>query len=53
MILFLNKCDLFRQKLEEKKKDLRVCFADYDGDNSYEDGVEYIKSMFLKMNKFI
>ena len=51
MILFLNKCDLFREKLEEKKKDLRVCFAEYDGDNSYQDGIDYVKSMFLKMNK--
>merc|ERR1712129_3710 len=51
MILFLNKCDLFRVKVEDKKKDLKVCFAEYAGDNSYEDGIDYIKKQFMKMNK--
>ena len=51
MILFLNKCDLFRFKLEEKKKDLRVCFKDYAGDNSYGDGIDFVKKQFVKLNK--
>eukprot|EP01083_Nonionella_stella_P055488 146360_1 len=51
MILFLNKCDLFEYKLEEKKKDLKVCFAEYDGANSYQDGVEYVKLQFLMKNR--
>jgi hypothetical protein len=29
IVLFLNKCDLFKEKI--KRVDLKVCFADYDG----------------------
>lgn len=51
MILFLNKCDLFRYKLEEKGKSLKVCFEDYVGDNSYGDGVEFVKKQFVGLNR--
>ena len=37
LILFLNKADLFRDKI--KKKDLRVCFPDYSGSNKFKEGV--------------
>merc|ERR1712154_565984 len=49
MILFLNKCDLFREKLA--KKQLRDCFEDYEGDNSYADAVEFVKRRFLQVNE--
>ena len=60
MILFLNKCDLFKKKLDEKKKDLHICFDgnhqtnpfdEYKGDNSYKNGIDFVKSQFVKMNK--
>mmetsp|Transcript_21733 Transcript_21733/g.19167 ORF Transcript_21733/g.19167 Transcript_21733/m.19167 type:complete len:409 (+) Transcript_21733:91-1317(+) len=58
MILFLNKCDLFKIKLEEKNKDLHVCFDgktkqfdEYKGDNSYKDGIDFVKQQFVAMNK--
>jgi GTPase SAR1 family protein len=44
MILFLNKRDLFREKI--KVVSLRTCFPEYDGDDSYEDGTAFIQSQF-------
>merc|ERR1719253_990138 len=38
MILFLNKRDLFQIKLEEKKKDMALCFP--DGDPRFEKGYD-------------
>jgi len=49
MILFLNKADLFRIKIE--KKDLRMCFPDFDGGKDFKAGVEYIKKQFMKRNE--
>lgn len=50
MILFLNKKDLFAEKIAEIP--LTVCFGDlYDGNNSYDDGVEFIKTQFETLNK--
>ena len=37
LILFLNKADLFRIKIE--KKDLRVCFPEYTGGPNFKDGM--------------
>jgi len=51
MILFLNKCDLFREKLTTGKKELKECFKDYAGDNSYADAVEFVKRRFLERNE--
>ena len=49
MVLFLNQKDVFAIKLT--KYPLTVCFEDYDGDNTYDDGVKYIKNLFLDRNK--
>jgi len=49
MILFLNKADLFRIKIE--KKDLRICFPKYDGENNFKEGVDYIRKQFLARNE--
>eukprot|EP01126_Amoeba_proteus_P036095 TRINITY_DN3665_c0_g1_i17.p1 TRINITY_DN3665_c0_g1~~TRINITY_DN3665_c0_g1_i17.p1 ORF type:complete len:316 (+),score=61.87 TRINITY_DN3665_c0_g1_i17:1-948(+) len=45
MILFLNKSDLFKEKLEQGKQ-IKVCFDDYKGDNSYEDTTQFIMDKF-------
>eukprot|EP00485_Elphidium_margaritaceum_P011667 CAMPEP_0202689840 /NCGR_PEP_ID=MMETSP1385-20130828/5026_1 /ASSEMBLY_ACC=CAM_ASM_000861 /TAXON_ID=933848 /ORGANISM="Elphidium margaritaceum" /LENGTH=385 /DNA_ID=CAMNT_0049345043 /DNA_START=29 /DNA_END=1186 /DNA_ORIENTATION=+ len=58
IILFLNKSDLFRYKLEQKQKKLHACFDgsndefdEYKGDDSFDDGVQFILSQFLKLNR--
>jgi len=50
MILFLNKDDLFREKI--KKIDLKVCFDEYDGGCDYEKASSYMKRQFLKKNDY-
>lgn len=45
-ILFLNKHDLFLEKL--KKSELSDCFPDYDGGSDPEKGLSYIRDLFLK-----
>lgn len=47
-ILFLNKTDLFREKIV--RVPLNTCFKDYSGKNTYEDASEFIKGQFLKQN---
>lgn len=44
MILFLNKSDIFREKI--KKKPLTVCFPEYEGNDSYEETTQYILKKF-------
>jgi len=50
MILFLNKDDLFREKI--KTVDLKVCFDEYDGGCDYERASSYLKRQFLKRNEY-
>ena len=52
MILYLNKRDLFEEKIKVKNiRDVDV-FADYSGrDNNYDDGVQYFVDKFLSKNK--
>jgi GTPase SAR1 family protein len=45
IMLFLNKDDLFRTKIQ--KVPLNVCFKNYTGDNSYDDAIGYIEDQFL------
>jgi hypothetical protein len=45
MILFLNKKDLFGEKI--KRIPLTVAFPDYTGPNDYESGVAYIREKLL------
>jgi len=49
IILFLNKRDLFEDKI--KKVNLKVCFEDYLGDNSYANAAKFIEDQFRKVNK--
>lgn len=50
MILFLNKVDLFEEKI--KKIPLDVCFRDYPGPKgSKDDAIQYIRDYYLAQNK--
>ncbi|KAF6718864.1 Guanine nucleotide-binding protein G(o) subunit alpha [Oryzias melastigma] len=49
IILFLNKKDLFENKII--KSPLSICFPDYSGPNTYQDGIEYIKAQYDSKNK--
>jgi len=49
MILFLNKRDLFEEKI--KKIDLNVTFEDYKGGLNYDNAVAFIKDKFLQQNE--
>lgn len=45
-ILFLNKHDLFLEKLE--RSNLSACFPDYDGESNPEKALNFIRDLFLK-----
>ena len=49
IILFLNKADLFKAKIE--KVDLKVCFPDYKGGCNYEAGTAFLTDKFRQLNK--
>jgi len=49
IILFLNKKDLFAEKL--KQVELSVCFGMYSGSNDYDDAVAYIEKKFKEKNQ--
>ncbi|PRP86204.1 guanine nucleotide-binding protein G(i) subunit alpha-2 [Planoprotostelium fungivorum] len=49
MILFLNKKDLFQQKIE--KCDLNMCFPDYTGGCNYDNAVKFISEKFVQQNE--
>eukprot|EP00483_Globobulimina_turgida_P004439 UN04448 len=44
MILFLNKSDLFADKI--KTKPLTICFPEYEGGNYFDETVEYVTMKF-------
>lgn len=49
MILFLNKKDLFAEKI--KRVDLNVCFPEYNGGLDYDQASEFIRETFLSQNE--
>jgi len=49
MILFLNKRDLFENKIT--KVSLRVCFESYDGPDTYDAGCEFLQEQFESRNR--
>jgi len=51
VILFLNKMDLFTQKLVDDKVQLSRTFPDFKGPNSVEVAAEFIKEKFIDVNK--
>uniref|UniRef100_A0A183CAI6 Uncharacterized protein n=1 Tax=Globodera pallida TaxID=36090 RepID=A0A183CAI6_GLOPA len=48
IILFLNKKDLFEEKL--KKTPISACFTKYTGPQTYEHSMEFIKKSFIELN---
>ena len=51
IILFLNKSDLFKEKIQTRP--LTVCFEEYTKDNecnAFDSGVNYIRSKFEERN---
>lgn len=50
VIIFLNKSDLFAEKI--KKKPLTICFPEYDGENSFDSAIEYIRLKFKEKYPF-
>jgi len=49
IILFLNKSDLFREKIA--KVNLNVLFSDYQGGCNFEEGTKYIQEKFALLNR--
>jgi len=49
MILFLNKKDLFAEKIA--KVDLNCCFEEYTGGCDYEKAIKFIQEKFLAQNE--
>jgi len=50
IILFLNKADLFRDKI--KSVPLKTTFPEYTGENSFELGTGFLEQEFLKRNHY-
>jgi len=48
MILFLNKRDLFAEKIQ--KVALTTCFPEYEGKNNYEEASEFLRALFEGKN---
>eukprot|EP00300_Choanocystis_sp_HF-7_P016541 c19438_g1_i1.p1 GENE.c19438_g1_i1~~c19438_g1_i1.p1 ORF type:complete len:391 (+),score=88.50 c19438_g1_i1:146-1174(+) len=49
MILFLNKCDLFKQRIKEAN--ITSAFPDYTGPQEYEPALDFIKAQFESLNE--
>jgi len=49
MILFLNKRDLFAEKIQ--KVSLRVCFPEYSGGDNYDAGTQFLQDQFTSKNR--
>jgi len=49
IILFLNKIDLFRDKLS--RSPMNKYFADYDGGDNYDAACEYLLNRFVSLNQ--
>jgi len=49
-MLFLNKTDLFREKMEVLKIPLSTCFEEFKDSNTYDNGTQFIKKKFLDLN---
>eukprot|EP00457_Paulinella_chromatophora_P007540 gb/GEZN01007563.1/.p1 GENE.gb/GEZN01007563.1/~~gb/GEZN01007563.1/.p1 ORF type:complete len:355 (+),score=46.09 gb/GEZN01007563.1/:286-1350(+) len=50
IIVFLNKSDLFREKIA--KVDMRCCFDEYEGGLDYDTATEFLQDEFKTRNEF-
>lgn len=51
IILFLNKKDLFLEKVEELQISLKCAFPEYNGAQKYDSCVKYIEKKFFMANE--
>lgn len=51
IILFLNKSDLFQDKIKNPLTTLSKTFPNYTGGDSFDSGVSFIKEKYLSVNK--
>jgi len=49
MILFLNKSDLFAEKIKAGKS-IKIAFPDYNGNGSFEDSAKFVQNKFCAVN---
>jgi len=49
VVLFLNKDDLFRKKIQII--DMQKYFPDYDGGKDYDKAIDYLKTTFKSLNR--
>ena len=49
IILFLNKTDLFRKKIE--KIPITICFPDYNGESTFDQAATFIQEKFKSLNR--
>jgi len=50
VFLFLNKIDIFKEKIKEI--DLKCAFSDYKGGKDYNNATKYIEEKFMERNNF-
>lgn len=52
MILFLNKADVFANKLRDPAQHIGETFPDYGGrPGNYQDGVQFFKQRFMSLSR--
>jgi len=51
MILFLNKRDIFKEKITRVPLNVCPILTDYKGPNTYDAGIELIESLFKQKNR--
>jgi guanine nucleotide-binding protein G(i) subunit alpha len=51
IILFLNKSDIFREKIKDPSQRLSITFPDYKGENTFEDGCDFVRNKFVCLNE--
>jgi guanine nucleotide-binding protein G(i) subunit alpha len=49
MILFLNKTDIFADKIANRP--IRTCFPEYEGPNTFSEASEFIRKKFESLNQ--
>lgn len=52
MILFLNKADVFANKIRDPNQQISASFPDFSGrPGNYQDGVQYFKQRFQSLSR--